>query len=245
MSEIGRHASMPRMRGEEPVEEPPAISGVSIVALVLGLAAALALTAPYMWLVPMVGAVVSVAALVSIARSPQPKIGKSAAIAGLLLSLLFGSWAISNHVTRNRLLFRQAEVYGQRWLRTVLDGDLHAAHQLKMVQDERQLPGTDLEAYYRDNTEANRSFREFSRQSPIAELVKLGPEATVRRLSNVRSDHERAFGGPIDRIVQTFEVQSSGRDGQRLRVQLTLLRDIDRWFGEARWRLADVQVVDQ
>lgn len=243
MSEIDRQASMPRMRGEEPVEEPRAISGLSIVALILGLAASLALTATYMWLLPLAGVAVSIAALVSIARAPDGKIGKPAAIAGLLLSLLFGSWAISNHITRNQLLYRQAEVYGQRWLRTVLEGDLHAAHQLKMVQDERQAPGIDLEAYYREHTETNRSFREFTRQSPVPELVEMGPEAEVRWLRDIRTNHERAFGGPFDRIVQAFEVQSPGQDGQRLRLQLTLVRDIDRWFGEARWRLEDVRAV--
>ncbi len=245
MSEIGRHDSMPRMRGEEPVEEPRAISGLSIVALVLGLAAALALTAPYLWLLPIAGVAVAIAALFSIARDPQGKIGKPAAIAGLLLSLLFGSWAISNHVTRERLLYRQAEEYGQRWLRTVLEGDLHAAHQLKMTQDERQAAGTDLAAYYRDHTEANRSFRDFARQSPVAELAEMGPEATVRWINNVRLDHERAFGGPFDRITQWFEVEPAGQNGQGLRVQLTLIRSIDRWFGEAQWKLDEVRAIGE
>lgn len=245
MSEVDRHASMPRMRGEEPIEEPRAISGLSIGALLLGLAAALALTAPYMWLLPIAGVAVSIAALLSIARDPQGKIGKPAAIAGLLLSLLFGSWAISNHVTRQRLLYRQAEVYGQRWLRTVLEGDLHAAHQLKTTQDERQSPGTDLVAYYREHTEANRSFREFSRQSPVPELVEMGPDATVRRIDDVRSDHARDFGGPFDRITQRFHVEPAGQNGQGVQVQLTLIRSIDRWFGEAQWRLEEVRAIDE
>jgi hypothetical protein len=241
MSEIGRHASMPQMRGEEP----RSISGLSIVALVLGLAAALALTAPYMWLLPMAGVAVSIAALFSIARDPQGKIGKPAAMAGLLLSLLFGSWAISNHVTRERLLYRQAQQYGERWLQMVLEGDLHAAHQLKMTQDERQSPGTDLVTYYQEHTEANRSFRDFARQSPVAQLAQMGPEATVRWVDDVRSDHEHAFGGPFDRITQSFEVESAGQDGQNVQVQLTLVRSIDRWFGEARWRLEEVRAVGE
>jgi hypothetical protein len=206
MSETGRRIVLHEGREDEVNGRTAGDQRLALVALVLGSAAALALAAPYLWLLPIAGAVVSVAALISIARDPQGKIGRPAAVAGLVLSLLFGAWAISNHLTRQRLLYQQSEAFGERWLQMVLDGDMHAAHQLKMGQDERRPPGTDLAAYYQEDTEANRSFREFVRQSPVSELAAMGPDAVAATLRPVGT--ARDYGGPLDRIVQQFDVAS-------------------------------------
>jgi hypothetical protein len=244
MSETGRHIVLHQRREDEVLAEPPAISSLALVALVLGLAAALALAAPYLWLVPIAGAVVSVAALISIARDPVGKIGRPVAVAGLVLSLLFGAWAVSNHLTRQRLLYQQSEILASRWLQMVLDGDMYSAHQLKMGQDERRPPGTDLAAYYQEDTEAHRSFREFARQSPVAELAAMGPDAVCRHLRHLRWERVRDYGGPLDRIVQQFDVAAPGNAAQRIGVQIELFRSVSRWSGEAQWRVSEVKRIE-
>jgi hypothetical protein len=245
MSETDRRVSTGALQDDEPLARPRAISGLAWVGLVLGVAAALALTAPYMWLLPIAGVAVSIAALVSIARDPQGKIGRSAAVAGLVLSLLFGGWGISNHLTRHRLLYRQSEVFAAQWLQMVLDGELHAAHQLKMPQDGRRPPGTDLAAYYGEDTDANQNFREFIRLSPISDLIKMGPGAVCRFERDVRLESARDYSGPYDRIIQHFDIESTGGDAQRTRVEIELIRSRDRWSGEAQWRVQNVTPVSR
>jgi hypothetical protein len=245
MSETDPRVPRGALLDDEPLARPRAISGLAWVGLVLGVAAALALTAPYMWLLPIAGVAVSIAALVSIARDPQGKIGRSAAVAGLVLSLLFGVWGISNHLARHRLLYRQSEVFATRWLQMVLDGELYAAHQLKMPQNDRRPPGTDLAAYYEEDTDANQSFREFIRHSPISDLIDMGPGAVCRFERNAQLESARDYSGPYDRIVQHFDIEPNDGDAQRTRVQIELIRSRDRWSGEAQWRVQSVTPVSR
>jgi hypothetical protein len=127
----------------------------------------------------------------------------------------------------------------------VLDGELHAAHQLKMLQDDRRPPGTDLAAYYESDTEANQSFREFIRHSPISDLIEMGQSAVCRFARDVQLITQRDYTGPYDRIIQHFDIESTSGEARRTRVEIELLRSRDQWSGEAQWRVQNVTPVSR
>ncbi len=244
MSETERHDPAFSQVEDALPAEPRSISGLALAALALGVASALALAAPYLWVLPIAGVVLAVAAVVSIAREPHLRIGRTAAVAGLALSVLFGSWGVSNDLTRQRLLYQQAEIYAYRWLRLVLDGELYAAHQLKMAQPSRRPPGADLAEYYENDSEARQDFRDFCKRPPVSDLIRLGPKAVCRLAKNQQLDSERDYQGLVDRIVQHFEIESPGEPGtQRSSVQIVMTRLRDSQTGEARWRMESIDPV--
>lgn len=244
MFETDRHNSTFPPREDTQSAEPRAVSGLALAALALGFASALALAASFLWMVPIAGVAVAVAAIVSIAREPQLQIGRSAAVAGLALSVLFGAWGVSNHLTRQRLLYQQSEIFATRWLRLVLDGELYAAHQLRMAQPARRPPGADLAEYYDNDSEARQDFRDFCKQPPVADLIQMGPNAVCRLVKNKQLQSERDYQGPVDRIVQHFEIESpEDRDAPRLLLQVVMTRLRDSQSGEARWRMESIDPV--
>jgi hypothetical protein len=244
VSETERHDPAFSQQDDSLPAEPRAISGLALAALALGLASALALAAPYFWMLPIAGVVLAVVAMVSIAREPEARIGRSAAVAGLTLSVLFGSWGVSNDLTRQQLLYQRSELYAQRWLRLVLDGELYAAHQLKMAQPARRPPGADLAEYYENDSEARIDLRDFCKRPPVADLIRLGPNAVCRLVRNKQLETERDYQGPVDRIVQHFEIESPGDpDQQRSLVQIVMTRIRDSQTGEARWRMESIDPV--
>jgi hypothetical protein len=224
--------------------EPRAISWLAITAFALGWVSAGALVAPIMWILPVAGVAVAVAALRSIAADPERRIGRSLAVAGLILSLLFASWGVSNYFTRRHLVYRQAEALAKTWLRMVLDGRLREAHQLTIPQDQRRSPETDLADFYDKDEETRTSYADYWKRPPMQDLVEAGPDASIRFLQDEKLEHATDSSDPTDLVTQRFEIDYE-KDGQphRLEVRMVMARTRDRRSGEARWRVTSVSPV--
>lgn len=76
------------------------ISGLAVAAACVGVASAAAVVSPLFLVVPMIGAGLSVMALGDVARREAPKAGRLAALAGLALSIGFGTQAASQMAVR-------------------------------------------------------------------------------------------------------------------------------------------------
>ncbi len=244
MSEAERIESAFTSVQDEQLPELRSVSGLAVAALVLGIVSAGAVAVPLMWVVAAAGVAVAGVALGSIAKDPGRKLGRSAAVAGMVLSLLFASWGVSNYLTRQRLIYRQAEEFAQRWLQMVLDGKLREAHQLTIPQSERHAPETDLVKFYEANEERRFAYDDFWKQSPLSALIELPENASCRLVGDERMETDRDSSGRTESVTLQFEVQYE-RDGrlQRLPVQMVMARTRERYSGEASWRVAAVNPV--
>lgn len=121
---------MPTHAEERPGYRP--VSGLAVAAAALGIASALALTSPLMWVLPLVGVAVAVAALGDVGRSGVTKAGRLAAVAGLALSVGFGSQAVSAWVATRWFHAWRAEAAAGLWIDAIREGRLDDARSVCM-----------------------------------------------------------------------------------------------------------------
>lgn len=110
---------------ESPAYRP--VSSLAVAAAAVGCAAALAIVSPMFWLVPIVGVALSWAALAEVTRPAAMKVGRLAALAGLALSLGFGTQAVTAAAAAEWLARSRAEAATRFWLETIASGRLDDA----------------------------------------------------------------------------------------------------------------------
>lgn len=225
---------------EEQWEQPRSISGLSVAALVLGVFSIGALWAPVLWLLPAAGAVLSVAALASLASADGRRIGRWAAAGGLLLSLLFGAWGVSNYFARQQLVSRQAQEFGQHWLTLVLNDRLQEAHQLRMRENERRAPGVSFEEFY-TREEVRSEYRAFAQDDLLRKLVEFGATASLRWDGRESFAIDRGgFDGYTEYSAQRYVVAYHGDHGaDQLAIRVVLARNRAPGAAEASWRVVE------
>jgi hypothetical protein len=151
---------------------------MAIGALLLGLAAPLALVNPLLWCVPAAAVIFSLIALRAINAEGSSLTGRNLALVGLALALVFGLWAPSRHYSRQWRLYSQAHVFADEWLALIHDGKIEQAHQLTLMEVERQRPGTSLAKFYADSQDAKASLAYFRKDKPLKTFIDLGDKAT-------------------------------------------------------------------
>jgi hypothetical protein len=112
------------------VEETPIgnISGLSVVSLLLGLAAPLSLAAPLLWAIPLFGAALAMVTMRRVASSDGVLIGRRAAVIGLALSVASLCAAATRSVVSEQMLSHQARSIALEWLALVESGDVSSAY---------------------------------------------------------------------------------------------------------------------
>jgi hypothetical protein len=98
------------------------VSSLAVAALIVGCVSALALVSPVFWVVPLVGAALALVAVRDVTRSGVAKAGGLAAVAGLALSLGFGSQAVTAAAMARWLAAARAESAARFWLDALCDG---------------------------------------------------------------------------------------------------------------------------
>jgi hypothetical protein len=134
----------------------------SLLALALGVLSVGVLATIQLIILPIVAACVAVYALRP-SRVPNVKpAGKSFALLGLALALLFGSWSLTYAQLRSSHLVSGAEAFAQEWLDLLGRGRREIAYELTLPQRQRQLKNMSLERYYAvSNKEVNQQFSSF------------------------------------------------------------------------------------
>jgi len=98
------------------VPEYRSLSGLSVVALLLGLASPLALLSPILVIVPLACVAVALLALAKIANSGSGLTGAALARSGLVLAIVFGVALPVRALVRNELLIRQVDPVARDWM---------------------------------------------------------------------------------------------------------------------------------
>ena len=230
----------------DPLADYRPISPLAIVALLAGLASSLAFADPLMLFVPVASAVLAGISLLQFHRSRVPMLGRSAALLGLMFSILFGTWAAAGSWTRQKVLLREAERVGTIWLDLVRDGKLYEAHQLHLSQRDRAAPGESLDVLYHKKKELeNGAHASLAAQMIVSRDIFLGPELMqLDRQAKIRLlDSETHRIGSADEVTQRFVVESN-RDGQprTLHVELLLKRFGFSYVRESQWQVDRVTV---
>ncbi len=211
-----------------------AISPMAIVALLLGLASALALTTLLLLIVPVIALLVASLALRQIARSEGALIGRTAAIAAIALALLFSSLAISLTVSRGAVLRSEAQEFGESWMQLARNGELHRAHQLHLLAAKRQLPGTSLSHYYVNNSEAQADVDLLFSQPPLKEIIAAPEEAEFELQNSQFARYEGA-----EHVILSYEMNSP--ESKHLRFNLIVERASTDAGGT--WRVVGAQEI--
>ena len=98
------------------------VSRLAVASACVGVVAALAVVSPVFWALPMIGIGLAVAALRETSRSEAVPVGRLVAVAGLALSVGFGTQAVvAAGVTRWAQAGR-AEAAARQWIETICAG---------------------------------------------------------------------------------------------------------------------------
>lgn len=132
-------------------------------AFVVGWLSSLALLHPVFGVLPLTGLILSLVALRQFRSTEIKQSGRTLAVFGLGLSLLFGSWAVARESSRELHLYGQARQFAENWLALMREGKLYELHQLTVPEENRAAAGIVLAEHY---AVVDRSQKEHSEGSP-------------------------------------------------------------------------------
>jgi len=213
-----------------------AVCGLAVVGLIAGIAALLAMVHPMLWIVPAGGIVLSVAALRRIGRDAL--VGRKAALAGLILSVLFGAIGPADWFTYRRLVDREAERFGLQWFDLLRQGEMLKSYQLREPPASRPPLDDRLWEEYEPGSPQRSALQEYVDRAEIRSLLALGTGARVRYYDT--EGQSRADGA--DEVSQVYAViaDEPGRKTSYF-VRLDMRRYTDAGTGRAYWQLLDFQ----
>lgn len=121
---------MAAARPEDPAAAYRPISGLAVASALFGCVSALALVGPAFWVVPILGTAVAAFALRDVSREGRPKAGRLAALAGLALSIGFGTQGLTGSLVSNWIAQRRATAAVQLFVEAVRAGRLGEARSM-------------------------------------------------------------------------------------------------------------------
>ena len=212
------------------------VSGLAVTGLILALFAPVALAHPALWVVPAAAIVVSLVALGRIAAAAPAMIGRKAAIAGLVLSVLCGAIACSEWCTFRSLIDREAHQFAEYWFVSLRNGEPHKAHQLSEYPESRLAVDETLWEHYASGTDSRRKLEDYVRRPEIESLLALGDQAKVRYYDTERVYRDHGS----DTVVQVYAVTCrEGGEKTSYFVRLSMQRHLLPEPGRAYWRVHD------
>jgi hypothetical protein len=146
----------------------------------VGLASALALVHPIMWFVPVLGAVISAFGIRATKIGDPPPTGRTMAVIGLALSMIFAGWAPTHYVVRRARIEREAKDFGQHWFEMVQQQRTKELHQLNRVPSQRRAAGVSLEDAYNTKPEEHG----VTGDEAILMSLEMSPESMLEKFVN-------------------------------------------------------------
>jgi len=213
-----------------------AISLWAMATLFAGLTAPLALVGPLLWWVPLVAIPLGVLAFRQL-RQPDPRyVGQTAAIAGLCLAALFFGWAISQRLSREARIAREAKQLADDYLQLILAGKIPEAHQIQSLPARRQANEANLEAYYAAQVEAGRDLANFRNSEPVKSLTGQQGKIEVQFAEVVRHTVE----GLTDYVTLRYEITAGQTPGSSGSLWITAKRDSHADTTGSDWQIASL-----
>lgn len=187
-------ANLTRQSGEPELEyravEPWAIGG-----LLVGLLSPIALLSQVLWLVPLVGIATNALALRRLHQGAN-RVGRSAALVGLGLSVLFGVVPVAQSVADYIVLKDQPREVADHFLEYLRHDDPRKALMLRAVPDVRKSVDDDeaVKLFFRNNHEARKDLAKFVELPAARTIMALGERADIRFYATVGvgTDGDRA-----------------------------------------------------
>ena len=250
-----------RSTDSETLPEYQPLSRLSLASLLAALLSPIALVHPLLWIVPVIAALLAILALRAIHHSDGELRGSGLARTALVVSLLFGSWAVVWSMSYQYIVGRQARHYSQAWLDLIKNGRLYEAHQLSMSLTARVPPQDSLEETYKkattpssqskaeknftlDDSEPERmrmrelsdSYKSFISGPPMDQLLKLKTDWQAEFSGNLAS---RRLDGYKDEVDQKYTIRyRENEEDKSLDAILTVERE--RVGDRANWRVSRI-----
>lgn len=222
---------------ERPLSGYRGVSVAAVLAGLLGVASALALVHPLLWIVPLVTIVVALVALRAIQRDGSNLTGSGLALCGLALALLFGLWAPARLLSRQWQLYHQAQVYADEWLELIRQGKLHEAHQLALQPVERQPAGTKLEPIYGQSEQLTKRYKTFYSESPLKKMAAAADKASYHFLGG---DGIAPPEHSTEQVALKYEMQYENAAQARSQTIRVVLDREETENGSFVWRISEI-----
>jgi hypothetical protein len=220
--------------GEGQYEDYRSVSRLAVCAFVLGLLAPLSLMHPLLFAVPWIGLIVSWRALHNVTQPSSSDSGYVLAISGLVLALVFGSWAPAKLTVEHFVLSRQARQFSERWIDLVRSGKLQDAHRWMLAPIQRPDPSMPTQLFYEENVELQEDLDEEFNNEPGNLIASSGKDSTLYYLGV-----DNITGKTINReITLLFEITFENSERPSVRFLTNVRRVIE--DGVARWQMKRV-----
>ncbi|MFW6169322.1 MAG: hypothetical protein ACODAD_02450 [Planctomycetota bacterium] len=213
---------------------------LALITLALGLLSFLACFNTMFWGLPILALVLGPISLFTLARSPD-KIGRKAALAGMLLAILFGSSTISRHVSRRLWVSEHARRYANLWLQRIQENKLKEAHQLHLPQAHRAATGGSLDKHYREQQPLQEELEGFYGSAPLKTFIEVAPRAKIEFVGQIGYQPAVSQDDVVLRYVARYQQNGESKE---LAMDLIMRRKAQFEQGISSWYLLNVREVD-
>ncbi len=217
------------------------LSALSIVSLILGLAAPLCLIAPLLFVIPIAGVAVALLAIRRIAASDGALIGRKAAVIALALCVASMCASVARSTLTQQLLSRQARQAALEWFTLLESGDAEKAFNMT-VSSTQPPPPPNPDAPKPAANAPPSPMEAFRKQPVVSFLLEQGQKVRVRYVQELAYDPgERGAA----QVAQQFSVERAAeQSGEKplATVQVTMRRAPEN--GSPRWLVANSQSDD-
>ncbi len=214
------------------------ISLLALAGLLIGAASVVAFIQPLLWTVPLTGFFLSAASLLRINHHTPLLTGRKAAIAGLILSTLFGVCAITFFVGRNWVLTGRAQQFTDAWFEHVRNGRFYEAHQFTIHPQLRMPLDSSLSQVYENDEKTKEEYGKFLTKAPMDVIAAQWKGMQVHHV-----EHAGQLIGPEqDSFVELYQVDfAPGSQPAQVLVYLVVRRIEDSKTGNEAWQLVRVE----
>ncbi|MDH3718403.1 MAG: hypothetical protein OES79_09820 [Planctomycetota bacterium] len=186
----------------DPEVAPNRAGGWAVAAFVMGLGSAAALLHPYLWFTAGLGLLVASLALIRLQRAQPPSPAYGLATAGLVLAIIFASWAPTSYYLRRHHLNKQAVAVSQQWLQFLIDGQPYKAFGAMTSPNTRPPLNDKYKKTILDTPATRARFERFQKQKLVTTLTALGPQTNIRHVQSLEQFHRDG----ADRFVNRFAI---------------------------------------
>lgn len=210
---------------------------LAVLTLLLGLLSPLALLRTLFWFVPFVAVILGAVALRLITLDPT-KCGRRLALGGMLLALLFGTWAPTRYYTRQQWITDQARVFGDAWMKLVQERKFREAHQLHGRYGDRAKQGESLDDYYQTNKNAFENYLMLYGAGPLLKIVDSTGPIQVEYAGVDLVERHMAAAQVVLRYRVTIEQKGKP---EQIPLRLLLRRQRERGTQDHHWYVEGVR----
>lgn len=221
------------------LEEPSyrVISYPALATLLVGLFSPLALLTPTLWIIPVLTVVLGAISLRGLAAHPGA-IGRRAALVGMVVAILCGTYAWTARTARDAWLGRTAREYADQWVELLHQQRLYEAHQLHGRKVDRAAPGLDLEDFYRHQSGARFDYDQFFKSEPVVTMIRAAAEGGVTFDRVERCERKPLEDDVILRYLVRYEQYNRP---QKMAVHILLRRVRNAKNADCDWYVAMVR----